>query len=154
MTKTEKDNLIEILSSPRFDTRLKALDYVKKCEVEDKEGKQRSLSQNNFIHAWFDDCAKYCLENGIDVRVALTMFEHLDLPMDGKLFKKMFVHPIIKWRAGKDSTAKLTNTEIDLIPDPIIKRFADKGYELPPFIPRKTEPTFFENQELRRKLGL
>ena len=99
------------------------------------EPKQRTSDQNRFLHGWIRDCAKVCLENGIDVRTALTKFQHLDVPMDEKMFKRLFVHHVIKNKFEKDPTAKLTTAEIDQIPDPIIKRFSEEGVTLPPFVP-------------------
>lgn len=136
MTSEEQYDLIQLLSKPAWDSRIKALQYVQKATVSPKDDKQptkRSLAQNNALHKGFQLIADTLNDAGMDMRAILK--PEIDIPWSVESVKEHLYKPIMRLKTGKESTTELEKTsgEISEIWD-IMFRFLSEKHGIP-YIP-------------------
>lgn len=87
--------------------------------------KQRSDAQNRSLHKWAEELSVELNNAGLDMREVLK--PEIDIPWDKDTIKRYIIHPIIKAKYDKDSTAKLTTKEltetVDIINRHLINKF-------------------------------
>ena len=78
----------------------------------EKEEKNRTLSQNNAMHKWFELIEQHCQERGLTLDV---LFKNpAELPIT-RHYLKDFFRMVGDRMFGKKSTAKLSKAEIDRV---------------------------------------
>lgn len=88
--------------------------------------KQRTTKQNKAIHKWSEELATELNNAGLDMREVLK--PEVDIPWDKETIKRYIIHPIIKAKYNKESTADLTTKEltetVDIINRHLINKFS------------------------------
>lgn len=100
---------------------------------------QRTPPQNNAIHQWCEDVAKYFNDAGLDMRAVLK--PEADIPWTKESVKTMIWHeiqarmfPDAVDKNGKPSTSKLKKDQPSQVEQVIARHFSEtRGLTLPPF---------------------
>lgn len=91
----------------------------------EQEG-NRTLSQNNALHALLRRLAGEMNEAGFDVKTFLAESKgKMDIPWTEKSCKEILVRPVIKAMYDKQSTTKLTKEELSKALDVLLARVAE-----------------------------
>src|SRR3990167_8375392 len=88
----------------------------------------RSSAQNDALHVYFRQIAEELNEKGLDLVQTLPK---VDIPWTEKLVKEALWRPIQKTWVGKESTTRLTTTDIDEVYDIVNKWLAGLGIHIP-----------------------
>ena len=89
--------------------------------------KQRTILQNNALHAYCKEVSDCLINAGITQKV---LFEGLEVETSPEAVKMLF-RAIGKARYGKDSTAKLTTKEMTEVYDEVNKHISKWGISVP-----------------------
>jgi hypothetical protein len=109
------------------------LDTTKNCTVEIKGEGTRTLTQNNAIHLWCDQLGKALNDAGYDQRAVFAqMREGVSIPWRDTAVKESLWKPIQAAIVGKDSTTKLSTTEVSEVYEILNRWTAEKfGVSVP-----------------------
>ena len=88
-----------------------------------QEEKQRTITQNSALHKLFELWAKALNDAGYPVQVVIQKTP--DIQFTKHNVKELLWRPIQKASLGKESTTKLTTTEIDTVYDEVNKFLAE-----------------------------
>lgn len=129
MTEKERDELLTILCKAAWDTRAKAIAYVKELSITEKQPTKRSGAQNNALHKGFSLIADALNQAGLDMRAVLK--PEVEIPWDTHSVKEYLYKPIMRLKTGKESTTELEKTsgEISEIWD-IMMRFLGEHHHI------------------------
>lgn len=92
--------------------------------------KQRTLTQNRALHLWFTQVADTLNESGMDMRAVIR--EEVDIPWNMENVKNHLWRPLQIAILNKESTAKLTTSEIDKVYEVLNKVIGERcGFHIP-----------------------
>ena len=86
--------------------------------------KQRTLSQNNALHLYFELIATALNDAGLDMKETLP---RVDIPWSKKLVKEAIWKPIQLAWLKKDSTTKLTKSEVSEVEEIVNRWLSEMG---------------------------
>lgn len=97
--------------------------------MQNKEPKQRTLTQNNALHLMFEHLAQELNEAGFDMKK--TLKQEVEIAWNKDMVKEYLWRPIQKAQLGKKSTTELTTKEIDKVFDTLTRHLGQKlGIEI------------------------
>ena len=103
--------------------------------------KKRTQQQNKAIHVYFREVANFMKEHGITMKVLLDKF---NVDIEDYVIKAIFREIGLK-KFGKDSTAKLTTSELSTVYEEVNRQFAKEGIFIPfPSLGSIDEATIYE----------
>jgi len=90
----------------------------------------RTPSQNNALHQYFDDLSTAFQAAGLDMKQILK--PGVEIPATPELVKNLMWRPIQKIMVDKESTTELTTTDIDAIYQVMARHIASRfGISVP-----------------------
>ena len=117
--------IFKITNSEERMAAIRALNECKlPCSVEIKLTGKRSASQNAAAHLAFRTIATTLNEAGLHMNAVLK--EGVEVPWTDALVKEMMFKPVALAVTGKDSTTKLTKTEISEAYDIMMRYLSEK----------------------------
>ena len=97
--------------------------------MQNKEPKQRTLTQNNALHLMFEHLAQELNEAGFDMKK--TLKPEIDIPWSKETVKEFIWRPIQTAQLRKKSTTELTTKEIDEVFNTLTRHLGQKlGIEI------------------------
>jgi hypothetical protein len=86
--------------------------------------KIRTSQQNRAMHLMFHQLAKMLNDEGFDMRAVIK--DDIDIPWSDYTVKEHLWRPVMKAYCGKDSTTKMTTSDVDKIFDIIVKAIGER----------------------------
>lgn len=92
---------------------------------------QRTVRQNAALHCWLRDLAKSLNEAGFDM-LTFPWKEGVEIPWSLDLAKERLWMPVQEVVTGKRHTSDLTTKEVNDVYEPLARRIAQTGVQVPP----------------------
>ena len=101
-------------------------------------GQQRSETQNDAMHLWFERVAKTLNDAGLEMVVSLPTGKEWTIPWSKHTVKENIWKPVQEAITGKQSTTEPKRPEYNMVYEVIHSRFADHHGITLPLWPSKT----------------